>query len=118
MRRRLRPTLLLSVALFVCMLWQPTVHMTPQVDRDVYQGTCFYYMGNILLEGVYYVYTNWRYTADDQTVRYFNIYIEESDVCGPSTPNGSAYSADGWRMVVTNYHNATVYNQSGQQVFP
>jgi hypothetical protein len=86
--------------------------------RDTnYLGECWDPAGG--LWAARYEATNYRYVDGSSTTHYFpTVYTIESWVCDGDIPNSSGYSNDGWRMVVTNYYNITVYNASNQQVYP
>lgn len=84
-----------------------------------YAGDCWYWDGWQWLGAARYQYDNWRHTDTDTTVRSFSpLTITYSGVCSDDNPSGSQYSADGWRMVITNPYNVTVFNQFNQQIYP
>lgn len=90
-----------------------------QSDQEWF-GDCWYWDPQLQQElgAARYYYDNWRHTAADSTVRYFPIVIWYSGVCPDDNIPGSAYSSDGWRMVVNTPYDVEVYNQFNQQVYP
>jgi hypothetical protein len=86
----------------------------------VYYGECWdpNYPPNGLWATLY-EHVNWKCTDGSGTTHDFTtVRTLESRVCAEDILSSSGYSADGWRMDVTNYTSATVFNAPGQQVYP
>ena len=71
---------------------------------------------------MYQVISNFQWTAPDGTQRFFPISTQEQ-ISGTGCPDhpgasGPANDSSGYRMVVTNYVQATVYAPDGSQVYP
>jgi hypothetical protein len=64
---------------------------------------------------------DWKHIDDDSTVRNFGGYTRNSNGQCSSPPDQAGFEftrGDGWRMVVNNYTDATVYDSTGSQVYP